>query len=310
MISDFLKREYCPQKPILLALSGGPDSLALFYMLSEKKINLHIAHVDHGWRSESAEEVRILEELARKFNVPFYLKKLSDLPSRNLEDYCRQERIKFFEELYAKNNYQALVLGHHLDDLAETVLKRLLEGSSFKNVLAMEEVSTMGFMTIWRPLLKCRKRDLLNWLEKQNLQAFIDPTNMSEKYLRGRMRTTIMPLLCETFGKEVSMPLVRLATELKEVDVYIEEKSGIYWKNLKESPSSLCLDFGPVKNHLEKKHLLRKMAKKRGILLTYPVIEEILKTLEKRKTTEFKYQGYNFSVERGKISIISGVERE
>lgn len=164
ILSKFLIQHRKTNKPLLLALSGGPDSLALFHLLlevsKEHSIPFAIAHVDHGWRPESGTEAEILKELAQKHDLGFHLKKLDPKSLEgNLEDACRSERLQFFKELCQAHEYEAVLMGHHADDAAETVLKRLFEGSSLKAVAGLQEVSCYDDLQIWRPLLKKTKID-------------------------------------------------------------------------------------------------------------------------------------------------------
>ena len=135
-------------RPVLIGLSGGPDSMALLHLLREcaqkKDLRIGVAHVNHCWRAESSYEAAQLEELVKNLGYSFHLKVLN--PSEltgNLEDACRRERLAFFNELTHAYGYQAVILGHHRDDQAETVLKRFLEGASLVNLKGMEEIKRL-----------------------------------------------------------------------------------------------------------------------------------------------------------------------
>ena len=128
---QYLEGTLSKNEKYLLALSGGPDSMALFHLLLEGGWNFHVCHVDHGWRKESFEEANQLKILAEKHLVPFYLYKIDikELEEGNLEDNCRKMRFLFFKQEYAKCGFDALLTGHHADDQVETILKRVFEGS-------------------------------------------------------------------------------------------------------------------------------------------------------------------------------------
>ena len=141
----FLRAHYSQGRELLLALSGGPDSQALFHLLVEFRYPFRVAHVDHAWRPESAKEAKALEELCRQHKIPFHLKTLNpDEMQGNLEDACRQERLSYFQELSTQWNCQAVVLGHHADDQAETVLKRLFEGASLEKLAGIRSVGRVS----------------------------------------------------------------------------------------------------------------------------------------------------------------------
>ena len=161
MIKEFLDEHLDVNKPLLLALSGGSDSKALLQLLldykAKKPFELHIAHIDHGWRKESSQEALELQALIDLHGIAFHLEILKEMPAANLEEFCRIKRYEFFEKLQDQFGFQAVVLGHHEDDLVETILKRLFEGASFKHILAMDLISKKGTLNLWRPLLKVKK---------------------------------------------------------------------------------------------------------------------------------------------------------
>ncbi len=132
-IAKFIEQFCSGPEPLLLGLSGGPDSLALYYGLlsCQRKYNIsfHIAHIDHGWRLESAQEAEQMRQLAERAGIPFHLKKLKPAELKgNLEMACRIERYRFFAELCQTCSFQGVLVGHQRDDQSETILKKLLEG--------------------------------------------------------------------------------------------------------------------------------------------------------------------------------------
>ncbi|MDN3507714.1 MAG: tRNA lysidine(34) synthetase TilS, partial [Simkaniaceae bacterium] len=186
-LSAHLKNHLKPGMHLALALSGGPDSMALFHLLCEAQshfdFSLSLLHVDHGLREESRDEADILSKLP----FPFYTTRL-ELSGGNLEDQAREARYAFFEKIRSEIAFDALLLAHQRDDLAETALKRVCEGASLERQYGMSSVSKRGEMVLWRPLLSCKKEELIDYLSDR--QHFIDPTNFTNQFLRGRMRET------------------------------------------------------------------------------------------------------------------------
>lgn len=235
-------------RPVLIGLSGGPDSMALLHLLREctqkKDLRIGVAHVNHCWRAESSYEAAQLEELVKNLGYSFHLKVLN--PSEltgNLEDACRRERLAFFNELTHAYGYQAVILGHHRDDQAETVLKRFLEGASLVNLKGMEEIKRFGHLIVWRPLLNVQKKDILNWLTERKLSFFEDRTNLDSRFLRGKMRTTLIPYLKQEFGKEVTNSLIHSSLEAKELDDFLKSHLQIYRDQIEISPVGVFLDL-------------------------------------------------------------------
>lgn len=212
---------------LLLAVSGGSDSIALLLGWLAAQCHIHIplavAHVDHKWRAESGAEARSVADLCKRHGVAFYLKELVP-PERtgNLEEWGRQERLAFFRQLVAEHGFGALVLGHQREDGVETILKRVLEGSHLVNVKGMMPISTYEEMTIWRPLLPFAKADLRHWLAERSTGYFDDPTNTDARFLRGRLRSQVLPLLSDTYGKQVGRALLQVAGECALLDSYLK----------------------------------------------------------------------------------------
>jgi tRNA(Ile)-lysidine synthase len=310
MITNFLKKHLDLSKPLLLALSGGADSKALLLLLLEYKSNfpfpLHIAHIDHGWRKESHEEASQLQDLALKLNVPFHLKVLKELPSCNLEEFCRDKRYEFFEELQDKYSFQAVVLAHHQDDLTETILKRIFEGSSFRKILGMDFITKRGSLTLWRPLLDVTKNNLLDFLKTCSETFFDDYTNKDKKYLRARLREELLPLLSKSFGKQISKPLLNLAYDLKEIDEYLDKKLASIFLNVIEGPFGLALDFNFVSEIVEIKYLVQKMALNKGLSIKKPVQNFLIDALRQNKSNwKLECKDHTWIVDRGFVFLIS-----
>lgn len=282
IVADFLTTHNNPNRPLLLALSGGPDSLALLHLLLEYQKNvsaLHfgVAHVDHGWRKESAQEAKILENMVSKMGLPFHLKTLdfSSLKG-NLEAVGREERLKFFKDLCNQCGYKAVLFGHHADDLAETVLKRTLEGAALPHLRGMREVSNLFGITVWRPLLTVNKSQLIEWLEERGLSGFKDSTNEDPRFLRGRFRSNILPFLSKEFGKEICPALCRLSTEATELRDYLDQKIAPYLAQTIKGPFGSLLDLRacfPIPS-FEIKHLIRCFCEMHDFALSRESLEK------------------------------------
>jgi tRNA(Ile)-lysidine synthase len=243
----FLKKHWDFSKPILLALSGGADSLSLLYLLLKCKeklsIDLAIAHVDHRWRPESQYEAEQLGELSRQFNLSYHLKVL-EKSQKNHEAVARHERLSFFTELCNFYHYQAVMLAHHQDDQAETVLKQVLEGKKLSKSWGMEVIVKLSDLTLWRPLLDIPKIELEKHLASLGVQHFFDVTNLNPRFLRGRMRTQILPQLSKNFGKEIRRNLCFLGKESQEIQSFLTSHLSSYLNSIEVSSAGSFLDFG------------------------------------------------------------------
>jgi tRNA(Ile)-lysidine synthase len=157
-LKHFLSRHWKAGSPVLLACSGGPDSKALLYLLLEAQtffdLEIQVAHIDHGWREESVLEAQKLKAEVEGLGLVFHLRTLTDLPMK--EEAARDGRYEKLKQIADEIGAQSILLAHQMEDQAETVLKRIFEGSALSSCGGMKEVS----MNLWRPLLKVSKKEL------------------------------------------------------------------------------------------------------------------------------------------------------
>lgn len=207
VIKDFLTLRLEKGAKLLLAFSGGPDSMALLHLLLEAKkeldFSLHLAHIDHGWREESREEAQTLQTLAKHLHLPFHLHRLEKMEGGDLENRAREKRLTFFLSLHKQHHFQALLLAHHRGDQAETVFKRIAEGSGLKGLGGLYHERVLGDLPLWRPLLSIKKKELYAYLKRKRLDSFEDATNKDPRFLRSRMREELFPELEKIFGKKM-----------------------------------------------------------------------------------------------------------
>ncbi len=276
-VQQFIEANWDKKRPLLLGLSGGPDSLALLVLLHECRVPLHLAHVDHGWREESAEEARKLSRLAQEMGLPIHIKRLDPCGQTNREAACREERLAYFRELVGQLDCQAVILAHHADDLAETALKRVLEGASLACLGGMRECTELDGLTLWRPLLKATKETILSFVSERALQPFDDATNRDERYLRARLRHRILPELAQTFGKEIRGALCTLSEEANELRDYLEFRTRSYLNRFVYSSSEVMIDLnGHELQELELRFIVRKLCEEAGLGTSRNLIHRVV----------------------------------
>jgi len=307
VVKNFLKKEGYLGQPLLLALSGGPDSMALFHLLLQAKVLFEVAHVDHRWRVTSEEEAKQLQKICALHHIPFHLTTLRiDPQGVNVEDRCRQERLGFFKHVLALRGLQAVLCAHHADDQAETVLKRALEGSSLAKLSALQQIKKMGDLVILRPLLTVTKKELIYWLQERGIAFFVDATNEEGKFLRGRMRSEMIPVLTQLFGKNVQKGLCRLAQSAFELNRYLNECLDPLLQEVKEIECGYQLI---LPKEIRSSSFLCKMALKRfftkyGIIVSNELLNTCVLHLQhskKKKREEIKR--YHIELEGEKIII-------
>ena len=196
--------------PILLALSGGADSRALFHMLLSYGAPLTVAHVDHGIRGEDAvRDSLFCQKLAHEAGVPFYLLKenVPSLAEKNrlgIEEQARAVRYGFFEKIMREHNIPILATAHNADDNAETLLFRMARGTGLSGMCGIAPSRSFGDGVLIRPLLSVSKKQILDYCDQHQLGYVTDVTNSDVKYTRNRIRHRILPELTEVNSEALS----------------------------------------------------------------------------------------------------------
>ena len=169
----------------IVAVSGGVDSVVLLDMLTNSQLptptsHLIVAHFDHGIREDSAEDARFVGELARTHGLQ-YESRREELGVGASEELARDRRYGFLRELAQKYDAQ-IVTAHHADDVVETIAINVSRGTGWRGVAVLDSLG------IVRPLLHLRKQELVAYAEEHRLKWHEDSTNISDTYLRNRMR--------------------------------------------------------------------------------------------------------------------------
>lgn len=184
---------------IVVGVSGGPDSMALLYILNEFKnkmdLNIICAHVNHNKRKESEQEKRDLENYCKKNNITFEYIKVTNWGDDNFHNEARSVRYNFFEELVYNYGAKYLMTAHQGDDLIETILMRIVRGSTLKGYSGFSRIVDKGDYKIIRPLITVTKDEILKFDEKNGIQYAIDESNNENHYTRNRYRHTVLPFL-------------------------------------------------------------------------------------------------------------------
>lgn len=275
------------QEKCLLALSGGPDSMALFIFLLEQKIPFDVCHINHKIRKESDQEQKELACLCDKHNISFHTCNLEEASSIDIdkENWMREKRYAFFHQIYQQTPYQALLTAHHRDDQIETILKRVFEGSSFLHYGGIKDVSMHKNMKILRPFLQESKKDLLSYLSKNQQDFFVDFTNEDLSFLRNRMRHQLLPFLEKTFGKGLGANILALGKYATDCHRYFTRKNAYWEKKLQQGLMGWYLPLVSEVDSLELEFFLRYMIKdKMQCVPTRGDTEKILHLVSEKKS--------------------------
>ncbi len=211
---------------IVVGCSGGPDSMALMYILMDirKKIDIKIicAHVNHNVRIESKDEEKFLQEYCDTNNITFEAMTIEKYGDDNFHNQARKIRYQFFDEIIEKYNAKYLMTAHHGDDLMETILMRIVRGSTLKGYAGFEKKVEKDNYTLVRPLIFVTKQELEDFDKEKNIPYVIDKSNFKGKYTRNRYRKTVLPFLKEE-DPNVHNKFLKFSDTLVEYNNYIDK---------------------------------------------------------------------------------------
>jgi tRNA(Ile)-lysidine synthase len=209
-----------PGERVVVAVSGGPDSLALLSVLREIipafPLHLTVAHFDHGWRADSQADRDVVASMAATWGYDFRTARAADdIP--HTENAARVARYAFLRQTAADTNSTAIALGHTQDDQVETLLLHLLRGSGSKGLGAMRRRDG----DLARPLLDISRTDIEAYLAQLHLTPIRDATNDDPRFTRNRLRQQVLPAI-DAFDPAARDLLARTADILSEEDRFIE----------------------------------------------------------------------------------------
>ncbi len=235
---DFIKNYVTEDDYVVCATSGGVDSMTLLYLLTiiRKSININIicAHINHNLREESKEEFEFVKDYCVKNNIIFEGKIFEKNISGNLESEFRKRRYKFFDEIVNKYNAKCLFTAHHGDDLIETILMRMVRGSSIEGYSGFEKVTKRNNYYILRPLIFYTKQDIYSFAQEKGIEYREDKTNESDNYTRNRYRKYILPKLKDE-NKLVHKKFIKFSEELDGasnfINKYVDNLLNKYYSN-------------------------------------------------------------------------------
>lgn len=221
---EFLDRYLKNNETVVCATSGGIDSMTLLHLLlkmrDKKNINIICAHINHNLREESYEEYNFVEDYCKNNNITFEGIVFEKHISGNFESESRKKRYSFFERILNKYSSKILLTAHHGDDLIETIIMRLIRGSTLDGYMGFETISNRNNYKILRPLVYYSKSDIRNYARQNNIEYREDKTNYDTKYTRNRYRKEILPLLKKE-NKDVHLKFLKFSNTIRESSKFI-----------------------------------------------------------------------------------------
>ncbi|MCI9233105.1 MAG: tRNA lysidine(34) synthetase TilS [Bacilli bacterium] len=212
------------KEPIVVAVSGGPDSMALLSMLGKLGFETIIcAHVHHNsGRTGQDEDEKFVKEYCEKYQYIFESMKIESYDKDNFHNQAHKKRYQFFEIIMKKYHCQYLFTAHHGDDLMETMLFRMMRGSTIKALHGFSAVSEKNGYIVVRPLLKYTKDELLQYNIENHIPYQIDSSNEKDVYTRNRIRKNILPFMRQE-QRNVHLKFLDISSELEEMEICIRK---------------------------------------------------------------------------------------
>ena len=261
---------------VLVAVSGGPDSIFLLHTLNALKNKLKlrkliICTLDHGLRDkESRDDSLFVKKIAGDLGLEFVHKKIDLIKKRSkdlsIEEAGRGERYKFFHKTAERTGANVIATGHTLDDQAETILMRLVKGASLKGMIGISPVRVEDGMRIIRPLIELEKAEIEKCLDGTGIAYRIDSTNIEPIYFRNVVRREIVPFL-EKYNPRLKRVLFNLAEHLREDFDYItSEKLKLAKTILRDKDGSVEINLKDIvlQPKALQKEILRDALKRAG----------------------------------------------
>jgi tRNA(Ile)-lysidine synthase len=218
---------------VVLAVSGGPDSVFLLEAISALKNKsgikkISVCNLDHGLRGdESTGDSLFVKDLARSRGLEFIHKKIdlnrTKLKSISTEEAAREARYRFFRESAEHIGANVIATGHTIDDQAETVLMRIVKGASLKGLVGISPAREDGDFRIIRPLIEIEKQEIVKYLDGRGIPYRIDSTNREPIYFRNVVRKDVIPFL-ERYNPRLKRAMFNLAEHLREDFEFISDE--------------------------------------------------------------------------------------
>ena len=324
-VLDFIKENKLvpDQHCLLVAVSGGPDSVCLLHILvklrGELGIRLHIAHLDHQLRgAESEADSRYVADLARRLDIPATIEQrdVKAYQSRqhlSPEEAAREVRYTFLAQVAESIGTDRVAVGHTTDDHIETILMHLIRGTGTTGLRGLQPSSLWqsrgSGLTIIRPLLPVNRQETADYCSSHQLMPCIDASNLSLSPLRNRIRHQLMPLL-ESYNPQVAEALLRTARIVGDDLTFIDKEVNRLWnKTVQKQGNTITLDkegFLELPSALKRYLLRRAIENLLGNLkdIESHHIEEIMDALSKPAGKSLNLPGgLIFSIEYDKYLI-------
>ncbi|BEO96868.1 tRNA lysidine(34) synthetase TilS [Fusobacterium nucleatum] len=271
---------------IVVGFSGGPDSVFLVEMLKKLQyfinFKIYLVHINHLLRGEDADsDEKFSFEYAKDSNLEIFIKRIpvKDIAKevgKTLEEVGREERYKFFSEIYEKVGATKIATAHNKDDQIETFLFRLTRGTSLQGLEGIKIKNN----NIIRPISEIYKKDILEYLNKNEIQYKIDKTNFENEFTRNSIRLDLIPFIEERYNIKFKDKIFSLIKEIRENN----QNNSLNLSDYTDSENRIILKKTKFLSNFDKKNLLSLFLNKKNIEVNRNKIDEISSLIKNNGT--------------------------
>ena len=271
---------------IVVGFSGGPDSVFLVEMLKKLQhffnFKIYLVHINHLLRGEDADsDENFSFEYAKKNNLEIFIKRIPVKEivkevGKTLEEVGREERYKFFSEIYEKVGATKIATAHNKDDQIETFLFRLIRGTSLQGLEGIKIKNN----NVIRPISEIYKKDILEYLNKNEIQYKIDKTNFENEFTRNSIRLDLIPFIEERYNIKFKDKIFSLIEEIRENN----QNNSLNLSDYTDSENRIILEKTKFLSNFDKKNLLSLFLNKKNIEVNRNKIDEISSLIKSNGT--------------------------
>ena len=271
---------------IVVGFSGGPDSVFLVEMLKKLKnfinFKIYLVHINHLLRGEDADsDEKFSFEYAKKNDLEIFIKRIpvkeiAKEIGKTLEEVGREERYKFFSEIYEKVRATKIATAHNKDDQIETFLFRLIRGTSLQGLEGIKIKNN----NVIRPISEIYKKDILEYLNKNEIQYKIDKTNFENEFTRNSIRLDLIPFIEERYNIKFKDKIFSLIKEIRENN----QNNSLNLSDYTDSENRIILEKTKFLSNFDKKNLLSLFLNKKNIEVNRNKIDEISSLIKSNGT--------------------------
>lgn len=290
LAKDFLKeRQTLKQKPIIVAVSGGIDSMSLLDYLHKKNFNLICVHFNHHKRKEAENEAKLVKDFCKEKNIKFLYYDI-EIDGSNFQARARNKRKVLLEQVAKKYKTPYIATAHHLDDLLETIIMKIIRGSNLLGYSGMDMFTYHDSFVYLKPFLFDQKQHLEKYAIENNIPYSQDFSNFEMDYLRNRVRLTIVPILKQE-NENLLSHIKQFSKQLKHSYRFLRANSLKYLK--KTNDSIILASFKKLDKALQY-DVICTLLEKHNINVNYRLVIRIKKLILKDKPHGQYYLSNNY----------------